>query len=178
MVDVPNEPAPWQSVSVWSKKKKFYCLQPMRTFRSAISDKNAILFLLDADVTDQELGLAVLAALDESTFMSPRGFPSADAFLHAFYDGRKQSNLGPEPWIAPAMKKFGYTSERSFMRPIWNFSIQRSEGKIQMDPRHKIPYGGWGGGPTARDVSEHTPDDTEPERLGILFRRCLEKCTA
>ena len=175
---VLNEPPPWQYVSVWSNKKKFYCLQPMRTFKVAIPEKNATIFLLDADVSNEELGAAALAALDESTFMSPRGFPSIEAFQHAFFDGRKQDELEPAPWVAAAMEKYGYTSERSFMSQMWNLGVRRKEGEIEMTPHHKLPRGGWGIGTTARDISERTPDATEPERIGVLFRRCLDKCTA
>jgi hypothetical protein len=164
------DPPKRKSVSVFARKGKFFCFIPNMVYRSEKQDLEAKPLVIDADVADDEIGDAVVSALNSSRFVTPRDFESIDDFRNAF--GHCTS---PEPrfnWVELVKERYGWTSDRTVSGSLWHLNIARSEGEIVFKPCHKDGRG-WIGSRHAIRIPESSPSHD----IGKTFLGCLDQCT-
>src|SRR5687767_5276370 len=106
----------------------FVCVETYSGYRSSQSDPKGKQYLLSPDVSDQELGAAVLDALAHSRFVTPQedlDLFECDSLV-----------LRYKEWVQSVMKKYRYKSKRAMFKNMKNCSIEKREGIIEISPWH------------------------------------------
>jgi hypothetical protein len=152
----------WADVS---RTERFICVQPMSGHRLILPEDDGYAIYLAPNAADEALGRALLECLDRSRFIDPPD--------RRFSDWRRYMPLYKN-WQKDFMQRYGYKSKREAYRN-WDWCrVERSEGRISLQP-HK------------RDKPEYF-DDLPPDRTvvisattdaavaGAALRQALDRC--
>jgi len=122
---------------------------------------------LTPDATDVALGHALLEALDKSRFIWPPDEP--EFFEWQRYIRRERD------WHKEFMDRFSYKTKREAYRNMNWCRIQRSEGRISIEPhkrRDQPEHWKW----LPQDQTVSIPDSRDTAAVGAALRLALDRC--
>ena len=153
----------WADVS---RTDRFICVQPKSGYRLIEPDDDNYAIYLPPDADDEALGQALLKCLDKSRFIPPGVEPD-------FLNWERYMPLYTS-WQKDFMRRYGYKTKREAYRN-WNWCrVERSEGKISLQPHesNKPEY-----------FSDLPPETTvviaattDAAAVGAALRLALDRC--
>lgn len=167
--------AAWAGVK---ENSKFICVQTYSGYRSVRADPDGTQFILSPDVSDEELGAAVIAALSVSRFVlaEPREgvwvHPDA-SFDKNLYD-RSLIEQRYEAWVASLMERYSYKSRRALFKGMKSCNIESKLGFLEISPSVHEKIEGWRGMPAEECVV--LPSDSLNVVVGAGVRLALSRC--
>jgi hypothetical protein len=162
--------------TAWAEAKKnddFVCIQTCSGHRSSVVDPRGKQHLLPIDVSDGELGEAVLDCLSLSRFVSPSEQPDQDRELFEYASISKRYS----EWVKQLMDVYGYKNKQALFRSMKNCTIRRCNGVITVDPTHHDKLDAWSGDGMSDLDSIAIPQDAAPAVIGAALRLAFSRCT-
>jgi hypothetical protein len=145
---------------------RFVFVQPMSGYRMIQPEDDGYVIYLLPDATDQDLGQAMLTALDRSRFIWPRDEP--EFFKWQRYESCYQN------WQKDFMRRYGYKTRREAYQGMGWCRAERSEGKISIKP-HKSDKPGYFRNLSA-DSTVVIPETRDAATAGAALRLALDRC--
>jgi hypothetical protein len=150
-----------------SRTERFISIETLSGYRIIQREDDGFVVNLPPDATDQELGLALLQALDRSRFIWPPDpeFANAERYMRCYRD-----------WENDVMRRYGYKTKRELNRNMDWCRAERSEGRIRIRP-HEREFGKpgyWSDLPPERDVI--IPETRDALAVGAAVRTALDRC--
>ncbi|WP_367110490.1 contact-dependent growth inhibition system immunity protein [uncultured Psychrobacter sp.] len=124
--------------------------------------------ILDIDCTDEQLGRAVLSALEHSKQIS------IDEFSEGFNSGffKEQYNK----YIDSLMIRFGFKTKKQLFKKIKEVSISKIDDKFQLLSTHQNSLGSFSADNNSQTIVVEA--STTPATLGKLTRDAYKECTS
>ena len=147
----------------------FYCVTTYSGYRSIGADPMGKEHLLSPDVSDHELGAAVLDALSASRFLS-----LAEAY-ELFDIGAVEQRYSD--WVTALMRRFGYQTRGALFKNMSRCGVESYEGKIKIRPSHHEKLESWTGDGIQASDQVVLPEKSSPEEVGSALRLAFSRCT-
>lgn len=142
----------------------------VQTISDTIIDPHGAHHYLPLDVSERDLGAAVLDALSKSRKLVT---PEEEDLLipenlKAHYDAWKQE----------VMQQYGYKNRKAMFQHMMNVSIDCEGGEITFMPHHHEKLEAWSS--TANYPDDHIiiPASSTPEEIGAALREAFTRCTS
>ena len=160
----------------WRRRKRasavengdFVCVETESGHGSTAWDPEAKQHLLPPDVSDDELGQAVLDALAHSRHMSVE---EACVFLEY-----RAVKVRYDTWVAALMERYGYKTRRALFKSMKNCSAECVEGRITIAPTRHEKLEGWGREKDDGIEDVVIPADSPPAAVGAALRLAFSRC--
>ncbi|WP_445497344.1 contact-dependent growth inhibition system immunity protein [Photorhabdus sp. SF281] len=144
----------------------FYSVKTYSGYRLLLADPQSPEHILSPDITDSQLGSAVLDSLSKSRLVDPDD---------DFFDNEKTSELYDE-WIKQMMKTYNYRSRRQLFKKMHNCGIQLLDSQITIRPSCHEKLDGWSGDGFSETDYVVIPADSSPEEVGAALRLAFSRC--
>jgi len=157
--------------SSWAAAKmnsKFICVETCSGYRSSVLDPQGRQHLLPLQVSDGELGAAVLDALAHSRFVTPQ----EDLALFDYQLGNQRYAA----WVTNLMSHYGYKTKRELFKTMSNCNITSSSGLIVISPTQHEALEGWSGDGIAEEDHIQLPADSSPSEVGAALKLAFSRC--
>lgn len=161
-----KDPEQRQACAVYMNKK-FIEVETMSGWGSLRADPQGIRRRFSPEVSDLELGSAVLLALEKSRIVHPHVDPD-------LFDNEK----GAEryfAWVAELMQSYGYRSKSDLFKGMRLCNLEIRVGQMTIRPTKRERGDGFG--PTLRREKDYVilPADSSPEEVGAGVRLALSR---
>jgi hypothetical protein len=153
--------------------RDFICIDTCSGYRATATDPKGKQHLLPPDVSDQDLGVAVLDALANSRFVPPLEQPEEDLDL---FDVARIEHRYSE-WAKHLMETYGYKTKRALFSEMKHCNLELRQGTITICPTHHRSLEAWGGGGISEENYVRTSSDSPPEGIGAALRLAFTRCT-
>jgi hypothetical protein len=153
----------WADVS---RTDRFICVQPMSGYRMIQQEDDGYAIYLPPGAADEALGQALLNCLDKSRFIPPLTEPE-------FFDWRRYVPLYKN-WQKDFMRRYGYKTKREAYRNMDWCRVERSEGKISLQPHKRDKPEYFRDLPPERTVV--IPATNDAAAAGAALRQALDRC--
>jgi hypothetical protein len=158
----------------------FFLIETYSGYRSARVDPKGKKHFLPPDVSDKDLGSAILDALAYSRFVLPA--PREDVWIHPeveFDSDLYDYNIGiqrSKQWVEHLMEKYGYKTKRALYKNMHTCSIERYQNLLTIHPWHHEKLEVWGG-MSMKDQEVTLSADSSPSEIGAALRLAFSRCT-
>lgn len=160
---VPN----WSKTVSALMNEDFLSLQSYCGYSLAMIDPDAPEYLFNLDVADEELGSAILSALENSRFIPYDEIESFKANIEGSY----------QDWISKLMNRYGCKTKRSLFKNMKSCGIYCEDGLIVIRPSHHEKLEAWSGTGIREEDYVKLPDNSEPSEIGAALRLAFSRCT-
>ncbi len=150
-------------------------------YRSSRADPQGAEHFAKANVSDQELGAAVLDALAHSRFVLPE--PRKDVWVHpeatfdmGLYD-YELTSLRYDQWVARIMESYNYKTKRALFKDMKKCSIESKNDLITIRPSHHEKLETWSGKGVSESDYVTIPSSSTPSDVGAALRLAFSRCT-
>jgi hypothetical protein len=162
----------WASVK---SNKDFVCIQTRSGCQSLnLPDPEGEEFFLMHDVSDEEMGKALISALSASRYLDIK---ECQASGNNFFDYRGRVEPEYKEWVDRTMARFGYKTKRTMFKDMLSCNVEVSNGLIMICPWHHVKLEALDGeGLTEADnvmISFNAP----LVEVGVSLRLALSRCT-
>ena len=155
----------------WASAKKtpeFICVETYSGRGRTAQDPAGKQFVLACDATNQELGAAVLQALDHSRVLS---LEEASAFFEY-----KAVKLRYEQWVADLVERYGYKTRRSLFKDMISCDIKSDGCDVVFVPTRHEKLEAWG-----REKGDGLQELALPvssclDEIGRALRLAFDRC--
>lgn len=162
-----NLPIPKQWATAYATKE-FISVNTCSGLRRSARDPSGEDCYFPLDVSDEELGAGLQAALSVSKFLSPDE-------VGVFFD-LAVIEKNHEDWVAHIIEKFGYKSRRDAFKDMKHCMIDRVDGVITIKPTNHEKLEAWGGkGVNKNDYATLDSAASEAD-LGKALKSCFANC--
>lgn len=171
-------PAAWANVKA---NDELICVQTYSGYGSCRADYKGAMHLLEADVSDNDLGEALLDALARSRFVLPE--PRNDVWIHpeALFDADlydiDQTIRRYDEWVSKLITQFGYKNKRSLFKNMRSCGAEKKEGQIEIVPTRHEKLEAWSGDGFTDADKVIIAANVLPVELGCTLRMVLSECT-
>ena len=148
------------------RTEKFISVEPASGYSMVQREDDGYIAYLEPDATDDALGRALLAALDRSRFIWPpdeRQFFEAERYMRCY-----------RHWLREMMRRYAYKSKREAYRNMAWCRVERSEGKISLQPHKRDKPEYWTDLPPESTVV--IPATTDAAVAGAALKCALNRC--
>jgi hypothetical protein len=148
------------------RTEKFVLVESMSGYRMVQPENDGHAIYLTPDASDEDLGRALLEALDRSRFIWPRDEPEFfewQRYVKCYKDRQKEF-----------MRRYGYRTKREAYKNMEWCRVERSEGKISIQPHKRDKPELWTDLPPDRTVV--IPAATDAVALGAALKLALSRC--
>ncbi len=145
----------------------FISIQPYSGYRIYFIDPDAAEYLLDPNVSDENLGVAVMDALKQSRFLS---YEDACDLEVKFDQGYYIS------WIKNIMNQYVYKTKRALFKNMKNCSIESHDGLITIKPSKHEKLEGWSGNGINKEDYVRIPVNSTFYEIGAALRLAFTRC--
>ena len=132
----------------------------------SLADHLAPEHVLAPDVSDEDLGRAVLAALSLSRLLA---FDDPD-YTNEVVEERYQG------WIKDMMKRYGYKTKRALFRKMDRCGAKIRDGMLTIYPYYHYSLDGWSGDFMRKEDDAIIPENSPANELGAAVRLALSRC--
>ncbi|PWK43232.1 contact-dependent growth inhibition system immunity protein [Pseudomonas sp. OV226] len=172
------EKTAWADAGV---NKEFIYVKTYSGYRSSRADPKGVEHYASPEITDQELGAAILDALAHSRFVLPE--PRKDVWIHPeatfdmdLYD-YELTNQRYDKWVDSTLERYGYKTKRALFKDMRKCSIECQSGQITIRPSHHEKLEAWSGkGITEKDYVVIS-SNSSPREIGAALRLAFSRCT-
>lgn len=161
--------------------EKFVFVRTYSGYRSSRADPQGVECYAGLDVTDFDLGVAVLNALAHSRFVLAQ--PRTGVWMHpdVTFD-EELYNLDAtmeryKSWVGSLQEKYGYKTKRALFKCMKSCAIACKEGQITIRPRHHEKLELWTGKGIAESDFFSISTDSDPSVIGATLRLAFNRCT-
>jgi hypothetical protein len=154
--------AQWAEISL---TERFISIETLSGYRIIQREDDGYVVNLAPHAADEELGRALLGALDRSRFIWP---PDPEFSRAERYERCYQS------WENNVMRSYGYKTRRDLHKSMDWCRAKRSEGTILIRPHKRDKPGYWTDLPREQDVV--IPETNDAATVGAALRLALERC--
>jgi hypothetical protein len=150
-------------------------------YRSSRADPQGAEHFAKADISDQEIGIAVLDALAHSRFVLPES--RKDVWIHpeATFDMELYdyalTNLRYDQWVANVMSGYSYKTKRALFKDMKKCSIESKNGQITIRPSHHEKLEAWSGKGISESDYVTISSSSSPSDVGAALRLAFSRCT-
>lgn len=135
---------------------------------------------LDASVSDENLGLAIIDSLEHSRWLlgSPReGFvpPPGLEFDMEQYDYKLVAEKNVQ-WINDLMKHYGYKTKRALFKGLLRCGIELKNGTIKITPMRRSGAEGWEDLGEDNEGVVEIPAESLSADIGAALRVAFSRC--
>jgi hypothetical protein len=155
----------------WASAKAngdFICIDTYSGYRRCALDSEVKHYVFPSDVTDHELGLALLDCLARSRFLSSEE-------IGPFFDYRNVQKRYEE-WVKSLMDRFQYKTRRSLFKNLASCDIESVDGLVVITPSKHEKLEDWSGDGISKEefvtVSVKNPVEEIGSALKLAFGRC------
>ena len=160
----------------------FYSVKTYSGFRGGShEDYKGIEHRLPPNISDQDLGLAVLDAMARSRWVLgiPREgsvYPPNVEFDSDLYNRELSMERGKK-WVADLMAQYGYKTKRALYKNMQNCSIDRYGDSIKFMPSHHEKLEMWSRVKDDGIEDVILPVTSTPAEIGAALRLAFSRCT-
>jgi hypothetical protein len=168
----------WRQASVYCNDD-FICIQTNSGYAGiSIVDPRGAMHLLEKNVANDELGLALLDALSKTRFVLPAPrqdiwIPPCVTFDLDLYDHRKGDERYRK-WMRDLMDRYGYKTKRSMFKNMIRCGVEDGDGFIVIKPTRHIQLEVWEGLEDESFVA--IPSSAHSVEVGAALRRAMARC--
>lgn len=161
--------------------KDFISVKTFSGYRSSQADPQGVEHFFSPDVSDKELGLAVLDALAHSRFVLPES--RKDVWIHpeATFDMElydyNLTNQRYDQWVSSTLERYNYKTKRALFKDMKKCSVESKEGQITIRPSHHEKLESWSGKGVSESDYVIIPCDSSPSDVGTALRLAFNRCT-
>jgi hypothetical protein len=155
--------AQWADVN---KTDRFISVEPLSGYRTIQRENECYVIYLTADSNNDALGLALLEALDKSRFIWPLDEPE-------FFKWQRYVQCYRN-WQKDFMHRYGYKTKREAYKKMNWCRVERSEGKISIQPHKRDKPEYFEDLPPEKTVV--IPETRDAAALGAALRLALDRC--
>jgi hypothetical protein len=149
-----------------NRTDKFISVEPKSGYRMIQPEDDGCVIYLQPDASDQDLGRALLEALDQSRFIWPPDEP--EFFKWQRYERCYQK------WQTNFMRRYGYKNRRDAYRNMDWCRADRSEGRISIRPHKRDKPEYFTNLPMNKAVV--IPETRDAAIVGAALRLALDRC--
>lgn len=157
----------WKPRASASHNGDFISIETYSGYGIAIADPEASEHLLTPDVSEEVLGISILAALSASRIIDP----DDDEF---FDNNRIDQHY--KNWIQKMMELYGYKTKRALFKNMMSCGIQLDEGMITIRPSNHEKLEAWDGGGIKPEEYVKISADSPPEEIGAALKLAFKRC--
>lgn len=164
---VPDVRALWKATAIARNNGDFIRIKTYSSYSLEIEDPKAHEYLLKSEASDEELGLAITEALNQSRFLS-------------IEEAKELRANAPENyinWIQKTMSRYGYKTKRALFKNMQSCGISSDEGIITIRPTHHSRLESWDGEGITEANYVKVPADIPPAEIGKALRLAFSRCT-
>lgn len=132
----------------------------------SLQDHLAPEYMLAPDVSDEDLGGALLAALSLSRLLD---FNDPD-YTNEVAEERYQV------WIQDTMKRYGYKTKRALFRKMDSCGTMVRDGILTIRPSYHYALDGWSGDFISEDDYVRIPSNSPATEVGAALRLAFSRC--
>ncbi|TNH44804.1 contact-dependent growth inhibition system immunity protein [Photorhabdus luminescens] len=144
----------------------FYSVKTYSGYRLLRADPQGHEHVLSPDVTDSQLGSAVLDSLSKSRLVDPDD---------DFFDNERAAERYKE-WIKHLMEIYNYRSRRQLFKKMNSCDIRLLDGVITIKPSGHEKLELWTGQGIVESDYVIIPADSSPEEVGAALRLAFSRC--
>jgi contact-dependent growth inhibition (CDI) system CdiI-like immunity protein len=145
---------------------RFISVEPLSGYSMVQREDDAYVIYLAPNAADDALGRALLEALGRSRFIWPRD-------EREFFEWPRYMRCYRN-WQKDFMRRYGYKTKRDAYRNMDWCRVERSEGKISIQPHKRDKPEYWTDLPADRTVV--IPATTDAAAAGAALRLALDRC--
>lgn len=170
--------------TAWADAKfnaDFICIETYSGYRSSQADPQGVQHLVCPDVSDQELGAAVLDALAHSRFVLPE--PRKDVWIHpeatfdmSLYDFDLNNQRYSE-WVCKLIELYSYKSRRALFKGMKSCGVESKNDEITIRPSHHEKLEAWSGKGISESDYVIVSANSTPSDIGAALRLAFSRCT-
>lgn len=164
---IPDARARWKARASAKNNGDFISIKTYSGYSLAIGDPTVPEYLLEPHASDEEVGTAVLKALQQSRFLS---FEE---------EGDLMENATPnyKAWVEKLMKQYGYKTKRALFKNMKSCGIDQNKNVITIRPSHHEKLEAWDGEGFTESDYVKIPADSPPAEIGAALRLAFSRCT-
>jgi len=162
----PTDREPFNQRADVFRTERFLSVEPLSGYISFHYEDSGFVIYLVADANDLELGAALLQALDRSRFVWPYDEPE-------LFDWQRNHRCYRN-WQQQVMRLYGYKSKRELHKRLDWCRVERSQGKITLQPHRRHKPGYFDDLPKERDLV--IPETRDAVIVGAALRTALDRC--
>ncbi|MDN0125252.1 contact-dependent growth inhibition system immunity protein [Yersinia aleksiciae] len=166
MTEIPNKKS-WAYIKA---NKDFISVETYSGYWNYLPDPKGKQYQLSPISSDDELGLAVLAALAASRIINPHDEPD-------FFDVRGRVVPQYEAWVQSIMDKYGYKTKRTMFKEMKSCLIVREDATVTIRPSHHEKLETWSGKGITETDYVVIPENSLPAEIGAALRLAISRCT-
>lgn len=144
----------------------FISVKTYSDFGWSVQDHLAPAHVLAPDISDEDLGRAVLAALSLSRLLA---FDDPD-YTNEVVEERYQV------WIKDMMKRYGYKTKRAMFRKMDSCGTMIRDGVLTIRPSYHYSLDGWSGDFITEQDYVKIPENSPANEAGAAVRLALSRC--
>lgn len=148
------------------RTKRFLSVEPLSGYIRFLCENNSFVIYLSPEANDQELGRALLEALDRSRFIWPDD-------EREFFDSERNRQCYRN-WQQEVMRRYGYKTKRDLYENMDWCRVERSERKITIQPHKRDKPEYFTDFPRERDVI--ISETRDAATAGAALRLALDRC--
>ena len=155
--------AQWADIN---RTDRFISVEPLSGYRRTLRDDGGYVIYLAPDTTDHELGRALLECLGKSRFIWPPDEPQffdADRIMQSY-----------RSWQKDVMRRYGHKTKREAYKAMDWRRVERSEGRISIQPHKRDKPEYWRDLPPGSTVV--APATIDAIAVGAALRLALSRC--
>ena len=156
----------WKSEASASNNGDFVSIQTYSGYSLSMIDPEAKEHLLSPNASDEELGKAVLDALDQSRFLPIEQARSLRLNVEQNYKN----------WIEQMKARYGYKTKNALFKKMMSCGIQLDDGIITIRPSLHEKLEGWSGDGIKEEDYVKISADSPPAEIGAALRLAFKRC--
>jgi hypothetical protein len=163
----PVERLPFRQWTDIHRTEKFVSVEPKSGYRRVLPEDAGNIIYLPLDAADEDLGRAVLDALDRSRFIWPPDEPEFFKWQRFMKCHRNRET--------DFMRRYGYKTKRDLYKNMNWVRVERSESKISIQPHQRRDKPGewkW----LAPEQNVVIPETRNAAAVGSMLRLAFERC--
>ncbi|MFN7364492.1 MAG: contact-dependent growth inhibition system immunity protein [Alphaproteobacteria bacterium] len=157
----------WIKRAYAQMNSKYINIGPYSGYRSGNVDFDRMELFLKLDSQDNELGDALLLAIENSTFLS----------LEEAERLRMDEQSYPN-WVKKTMKNQGHKTKGEMFKPMFSCDVRKETDGFLFYPTHQRAIMSWEGNEYTKANKFTIPLTATATEMGAALRRCLALCTS
>lgn len=162
----PVKREPFTQCAEVCRTERFLSVETLSGYIAFLYEDSGFVIYLAPEASDQERGEALLRALDRSRFIWP-----PDEL--EFFDWARNHRCY-QHWLKEVMRLYRYKTKRDLFKNLDWCTVERSQGKISMQPHKRDKPGYFTDFPKERNVV--IPETRDPAAVGAALRLALDRC--
>ena len=148
--------------------EKLISLVARSGYSMKVDDPEATEFLLDPSVSDEELGQALIRALNQSRHVD----------LETSYALEDKCRENYPKWVEGLMTRYGYKTKRTLFKNMLSCDVVLKQNIIIIEPTYHDQLEGWSGGRFTEKDYIRVSETASPAEVGAGLRLAFSRCTS